>query len=73
MSENKVENAASGAEVSVACIFGEKAGMTRVYDGEGKAVSVTVVSLKNDTVIRIVRQKGGNRGWKYVIAGIQRM
>ena len=33
----------------------------------------SIMTLKNDTVIRIVRQKGGNRGWKYVIAGIQRM
>ena len=33
----------------------------------------SIMTLENDTVIRIVRQKGGNRGWKYVIAGIQRM
>ena len=33
----------------------------------------SIMTLKNDTANRIVRQKGGTREWKYVIAVIQRM
>ena len=59
MSENKVENQAteSGARaaVSVPVIYGVKSGMTRIFDEEGRAVPVTVVSLKEDTVVTQVK------------------
>jgi len=53
MSEN-VENKSSTA-VNLPLIYGVKAGMTRVFDEEGKAVPVTVVSLKDSTVVTQVK------------------
>jgi large subunit ribosomal protein L3 len=53
MSEN-VENKSSAA-VNLPLIYGVKAGMTRVFDEEGKAVPVTVVSLKDNTVVTQVK------------------
>ncbi len=53
MSEN-VENKGTAA-VSLPLIYGVKAGMTRVFDEEGKAIPVTVVSLKDNTVVTQVK------------------
>jgi large subunit ribosomal protein L3 len=59
MSENKVENqtseSAGGATASLPVIYGTKTGMTRVYDEEGRVIPVTVVSLKDSTVITQVK------------------
>lgn len=56
MSENNVENqAAASATASLPVIYGVKAGMTRVYDEEGRSIPVTVVSLKENTVITQVK------------------
>lgn len=55
MSENKVENTASGSVASIPCIYGQKAGMTRVFDEEGRSIPVTVVSLKENTVVTQVK------------------
>lgn len=59
MSENKVENqtseSAGNATASLPVIYGTKTGMTRVYDEEGRAIPVTVVSLKDNTVITQVK------------------
>lgn len=59
MSENKVENQAaesSGAvTASIPVIYGTKKGMTRVFDEEGRAVPVTVISLQDNTVITQVK------------------
>jgi large subunit ribosomal protein L3 len=68
MSENKVENQAteSAAKASAALpvIYGVKTGMTRVYDEEGRSIPVTVVSLKEDTVVTQVKssEKEGYSG-----------
>lgn len=53
MSEN-VENKSSAA-VNLPLIYGVKAGMTRVFDEEGRSVPVTVVSLKDNTVVTQVK------------------
>lgn len=59
MSENNVENtapaAASGATITLPCIYGVKAGMTRVYNEEGHSIPVTVISLKENTVVTQVK------------------
>jgi large subunit ribosomal protein L3 len=58
MSENKVENQAtesSGGTASIPVIYGTKTGMTRVFDEEGRSIPVTVVSLKDNTVITQVK------------------
>jgi large subunit ribosomal protein L3 len=45
----------SAAEVTLPVIYGRKAGMTRVFDAEGKAVPVTVISLADATKITQVK------------------
>jgi len=59
MNENNVENqtveSSSGATVSIPVIYGTKAGMTRVFDEEGRSVTVTVVSLKDSTIVTQVK------------------
>lgn len=59
MSENNMENQAPATSVkeavSVPVIYGVKSGMTRIYDEEGRSVPVTVVSLKEDTVVTQVK------------------
>lgn len=59
MSENKVENqnpeSTGAASVAIPVIYGVKAGMTRVYDEEGRSIPVTVVSLKENTVVTQVK------------------
>lgn len=59
MSENKTENqateSAGASTASIPVIYGTKTGMTRVYDEEGHAVPVTVVSLKDSTIITQVK------------------
>lgn len=59
MSENKVENQATessgAAAASIPVIYGTKKGMTRVFDEEGRSVTVTVVSLQDSTVITQVK------------------
>lgn len=68
MSDNKVENqnteTGAKAQVGLPVIYGVKAGMTRVYDEEGRSVPVTVVSLKEETVITQVKtsEKEGYAG-----------
>lgn len=56
MSENKVENqTAGGGTASIPVIYGTKTGMTRVFDEEGRAVPVTVISLQDNTVVTQVK------------------
>src|ERR1044071_5158420 len=57
MSENKVENqeADYAGKAAVPVIYGVKSGMTRIYDGEGRSVPVTVVSLQENTVVTQVK------------------
>lgn len=57
MSENNVENQSPAAAASAALpvIYGVKAGMTRVYNEEGRSIPVTVVSLQESTVITQVK------------------
>jgi large subunit ribosomal protein L3 len=59
MSENKVENqtaeSSGGSAASIPVIYGTKTGMTRVFDEEGRSIPVTVVSLKDSTVITQVK------------------
>ncbi len=59
MSENTTENqnstAAAGATISLPLIYGTKAGMTRVFDEEGRSIPVTVISLKENTVVTQVK------------------
>lgn len=59
MSENKVENqtaeSSGGSTASIPVIYGTKTGMTRVFDEEGRSIPVTVVSLKDNTVITQVK------------------
>ncbi len=59
MSENNLENqtpeASGQSAASLPVIYGVKAGMTRVYDDEGRSVPVTVVSLQENTVITQVK------------------
>lgn len=56
MSEQKESTAAeSTSGASIPCIYGQKAGMTRIYDEEGRSIPVTVVSLKENTVVTQVR------------------
>ncbi len=58
MSENKTENtevAANTAAVSLNCIYGVKAGMTRVTVEDGRNLPVTVISLKDSTVVTQVK------------------
>jgi large subunit ribosomal protein L3 len=70
MSENTTENqtpsdsAASSASVTLPLIYGVKAGMTRVYDEEGRSIPVTVISLKESTVVTQVKtaEKEGYNG-----------
>lgn len=61
MSENNTENtapaASSDAKITLPCIYGVKAGMTRVYNEEGQSIPVTVVSLKESTVVTQVKTK----------------
>lgn len=60
MSENNVENtapAASGATITLPCIYGVKSGMTRIYAEDGRSVPVTVISLKESTVVTQVKTK----------------
>jgi large subunit ribosomal protein L3 len=65
MSENKETTATGSAAVaSIPCIYGQKAGMTRVYDDEGRSIPVTVVSLAESTVVTQVKtvEKEGYSG-----------
>lgn len=65
MSENKTETpAASGASVALPCIYGAKAGMSRVFNEEGNSIPVTVISLKEPTVVTQVKtsEKDGYNG-----------
>jgi len=59
MSENTTENqntAAPGAATgSLPLIYGVKSGMTRIFDEEGRSIPVTVVSLKENTVVTQVK------------------
>lgn len=55
MSENNVENQSAAAIAALPVIYGTKAGMTRVYDAEGRSIPVTVVSLQESTVITQVK------------------
>ena len=59
---NQTEKAASTAVIPV--IYGTKKGMTRIYDEEGRAVTVTVVSLADNTVVTQVKtaEKDGYTG-----------
>ena len=68
MSENKVENqvaeSTGGATAVIPVIYGTKAGMTRIFDEEGRSIPVTVVSLSDNTVITQVKtvEKEGYSG-----------
>jgi large subunit ribosomal protein L3 len=66
MSENTENQAAASGATSVALpvIFGEKAGMTRVFDEDGRSIPVTVISLQNGTVVTQVKtqEKEGYNG-----------
>lgn len=59
MSENKVESQTSGSpsenRASLPVIYGTKSGMTRVFDESGRSIAVTVISLKENTVITQVK------------------
>ncbi len=57
MTENKVENTTneSAASAVIPCIYAQKAGMTRVFDEEGRSIPVTVLSLKDSTVVTQVK------------------
>lgn len=61
MSETNVENTSAekggASSAAVPCIYGQKAGMTRVFDDEGRSVAVTVISLKENTVVTQVKTK----------------
>jgi len=54
MSENK-ETQAAASTAAIPVIYGTKTGMTRIYDDEGRSIPVTVVSLKDNTVITQVK------------------
>lgn len=72
MSENKAETAApnQGKAVSIPCIYGEKAGMTRVYGEDGKSIPVTVISLKENTVVTQVKN-AAKEGYECVQLGFK--
>lgn len=56
MSENTTENQNSGAaSASLPLIYGVKAGMTRIFGEDGRSIPVTVVSLKESTVVTQVK------------------
>lgn len=59
MSDVKTENQATettgGASASIPVIYGTKAGMTRIFDEEGRSIPVTVISLVDNTVITQVK------------------
>jgi large subunit ribosomal protein L3 len=59
MSENTTENqnstAPGAATATLPLIYGVKSGMTRIFDEEGRSIPVTVVSLKENTVITQVK------------------
>jgi large subunit ribosomal protein L3 len=56
MSENKENQASeSAASAALPVIYGTKTGMTRVFDEDGRSIPVTVVSLKDNTVITQVK------------------
>jgi large subunit ribosomal protein L3 len=57
MSENTTNQNAEGQTAALNCIYGVKAGMTRVFDSEGRQIPVTVVSLKSPTLITQVKSK----------------
>lgn len=54
MSEN---NTNAGTPVALGCVYAQKAGMTRVYNDEGESFAVTVLSLKENTVVTQVKTK----------------
>jgi len=68
MSENTIENSAAveagKAAVSLGCIYGVKAGMTKVISEDGRSIPVTVINLKDDTVVTQVKtaEKDGYNG-----------
>jgi large subunit ribosomal protein L3 len=61
MSEVKTENqatesaSAGGGSASIPVIYGTKAGMTRIYDEEGRSVTVTVINMVESTIITQVK------------------
>jgi len=57
MSETKENQAteSKGGTASIPVIYGTKTGMTRIFDEEGRSIPVTVISLKDNTVITQVK------------------
>lgn len=58
MSENNTENSApeqAKAAAAIPVIYGTKAGMTRIYEADGRSYPVTVISLKEQTIITQVK------------------
>jgi len=55
MSDNKETQAAPGSAATIPVIYGTKTGMTRVFDEEGRSITVSVISLKENTVITQVK------------------
>jgi len=71
MSDNKVENQSTEGKASSASlpvIYGTKAGMTRVFDGEGRSIPVTVICLKEQTVVTQVK-KAEKEGYSAIQLG----
>lgn len=55
MSENKETQAVASQAASIPVIYGTKTGMTRIFEEDGRSVPVTVISLKDSTVITQVK------------------
>lgn len=53
--EGQAEQTKGAASLQLPVIFGEKAGMTKVFAEDGRSIPVTVISLKSDTVITQVK------------------
>ena len=71
MSENTVENQTPAkASAALPVIYGVKAGMTRVYDEEGRSIPVTVVSLAENTVVTQVKS-AAKEGYEGVQLGFR--
>ena len=72
MTENKVENTSAEQvkSASLPCIYGLKTGMTRIFDAEGRSITVTVVSLKEKTVITQVKT-ASKEGYESVQLGFK--
>lgn len=50
-------NQEAGKSASLACVYGVKAGMTRVFSEDGSQVPVTVISLDSPTLVTQVKTK----------------